>query len=100
MTRAHRASAALALGSVVSGLLAYVLFALVTRGLGAEAAAPVSVLWTQWAFAGAAFTFPLQHWITRSVVAGLAGVRTHRATIEIRCPSFPKSRRSAVASSP
>lgn len=73
MTRANRASAALALGSVVSGLLAYLLFALITRGLGADAAAPVSVLWTQWAFAGAAFTFPLQHWITRSVVAGHEG---------------------------
>ena len=69
----RRASVSLAAGSVVSGLLAYVLFALVTRGLGAEAAAPVSVLWTMWALAGAAFTFPLQHWITRSVVAGHEG---------------------------
>ncbi|HYJ28397.1 MAG TPA: hypothetical protein VEW73_11845 [Nocardioides sp.] len=63
----------LAAGSVVSGVLAYVLFALVTRGLGASAAAPVSVLWTVWALAGAAFTFPLQHWITRSLTAGRAG---------------------------
>jgi O-antigen/teichoic acid export membrane protein len=70
MTRPNRDSAALALGSVVSGLLAYVLFALITRGLGAEDAAPVTVLWTHWAFTGAAFTFPLQHWITRSLVAG------------------------------
>lgn len=73
MTPERRSSAALAYGSVVSGLLAYVLFALITRGLGATDAAPVSVLWTQWAFAGAAFTFPLQHWITRSVVAGQGG---------------------------
>src|SRR4051794_22959631 len=73
MIRVNRASAALALGSVVSGLLAYLLFALITRGLGAQAAAPVSVLWTLWAFAGAAFTFPLQHWITRTVVAGHEG---------------------------
>lgn len=73
MTRTHRSSTALALGSVVSGLLAYALFALITRGLGAGAAAPVSVLWTLWAFAGAAFTFPLQHWITRSVGAGHEG---------------------------
>ena len=58
MTGTRRASAVLALGSVVSGLLAYVLFALITRGLGAEAAAPVSVLWTQWAFAGAALHLP------------------------------------------
>ena len=70
MTGPNRDSAALALGSVVSGLLAYLLFALITRGLGAEDAAPVTVLWTHWAFTGAAFTFPLQHWITRNVVAG------------------------------
>ena len=31
------------------------------------------MLWTLWAFAGAAFTFPLQHWITRSVAAGHEG---------------------------
>lgn len=73
MTPSRRAAVALAAGSVVTGLLAYVLFALVTRGLGAEAAAPVSVLWTQWALASAAFTFPLQHWTTRSVVAGREG---------------------------
>ena len=66
----RRNTSALALGSVVSGLLAYAVFALVTHGLGAEAAAPVAVLWTHWAFAGAAFTFPLQHWITRSVALG------------------------------
>ncbi len=38
-----------------------------TRALGPVAAAPVSVLWVWWGFAGAALTFPLQHWITRSV---------------------------------
>jgi hypothetical protein len=67
VTDRHRTTGALALGSAVSGLLAYVLFALLTRGLGPEAAAPVSVLWTHWAFAAAAFTFPLQHWVTRTV---------------------------------
>lgn len=64
-----RDSTALGIGSAVSGLLAYVFFAIVTRALGAEAAAPVSVLWTYWAFAAAALTFPVQHWIVRSVVA-------------------------------
>lgn len=72
MTR-RRAPLLLAAGSVVSGVLAYVLFALVTRGLGAVAAAPVSVLWTVWALAGAAFTFPLQHWIARCLTAGHDG---------------------------
>ena len=69
MRVAVRDSTALAAGSVVSGLLAYVFFALVTRTLGAEAAAPVSVLWTYWSFAAAFLTFPLQHWIVRSVIA-------------------------------
>lgn len=62
-----RDTSALAMGSVVSGLLAYVFFAMVTRALGPVLAAPVSVLWAWWSFAGAALTFPLQHWITRSV---------------------------------
>jgi O-antigen/teichoic acid export membrane protein len=73
MTSARRSASGLALGSVVSGLLAYAVFALVTHGLGAGAAAPVAVLWTHWAFAGAAFTFPVQHWITRSVASGHEG---------------------------
>ena len=58
--RPLRDTSALAVGSVVSGLLAYVFFAMVTRALGPEPAAPVSVLWAWWSFAGAALTFPLQ----------------------------------------
>ncbi|WP_439939238.1 hypothetical protein ACS3YM_06400 [Nocardia sp. N13] len=73
MSRSLRTPVLLAAGSVVSGLLAYLLFALVTRGLGATTAAPVSVLWTLWALAGAAFTFPLQHWITWCFAAGHEG---------------------------
>jgi hypothetical protein len=64
-----RGATTLALGSAVTGVLAYVFFALVTRALGAEAAAPVAVLWTYWSFAAAALTFPLQHWTVRAVVA-------------------------------
>ena len=67
MRAGKRDTTALALGSAVSGVLAYVVFALTTRELGPEAAAPVSVLWSYWSFAGAAFAFPLQHWIARSV---------------------------------
>lgn len=67
--RRTRDTAALAAGSALSGLLAYVFFALTTRGLGARSAAPVAVLWSYWAFAGASVTFPLQHWITRSILA-------------------------------
>ncbi|MGH3360616.1 MAG: hypothetical protein ACRDO7_17565 [Nocardioidaceae bacterium] len=66
---------ALALGSAAAGVLAYVVFALTTRALG-DAAAAVSVLWSYWGFAGAALTFPLQHWIARTVTAdGPAPVR-------------------------
>ena len=64
-----RGTTALAAGSGLSGLLAYVFFALTTRALGSEAAAPVSVLWAYWSFASAALTFPLQHWVTRTVQA-------------------------------
>jgi O-antigen/teichoic acid export membrane protein len=64
-----RDTTALAVGSAANGLLAYVFFALATRHLGAEDAAAVSVLWTYWSFASAALTFPLQHWIARSVAA-------------------------------
>jgi O-antigen/teichoic acid export membrane protein len=64
-----RNTAVLAAGSAASGVLVYVFFALTTRHLGAAASAPVSVLWTYWSFAAAALTFPIQHWITRSVAA-------------------------------
>lgn len=72
-----RDTTALALGAAISGVLAYLVFALTTRALGPDAAAPVSVLWSYWSFAGAAFSFPLQHWITRSVTAhGEGAVRS------------------------
>jgi O-antigen/teichoic acid export membrane protein len=64
-----RDTTVLAAGSAVSGLLAYVFFAVSTRTLGPAAAAPISVLWTFWSFAAAAVTFPLQHWIARTVIA-------------------------------
>ncbi len=64
-----RDTTALAAGSAISGLLAYVFFVLATRTLGPVAAAPVSLLWTYWSFSAAALTFPLQHWIARSIAA-------------------------------
>lgn len=64
-----RGVTAMALGSASSGVLAYVFFAAVTRAVGAEDAAGVSVLWTYWSFAAAALTFPVQHWIVRVVSA-------------------------------
>jgi O-antigen/teichoic acid export membrane protein len=69
VSRRSRDTTALAAGSAVSGVLAYVVFAVTTRGLGVERAAPVTVLWSYWALTGAAFTFPIQHWITRTAIA-------------------------------
>jgi O-antigen/teichoic acid export membrane protein len=75
--RGGRDATFLAAGSLGSGVLAYVFFAAVTRALGAEVSAPVAVLWAWWSFAGAALTFPLQHWIARqaAIDTGEAGVR-------------------------
>ncbi len=64
-----RDTTALAVGSAANGILAYVFYVLATRHLGAEVAAPVSILWTYWSFAAAALTFPIQHWIARSLAA-------------------------------
>ena len=77
--RAARQTGHLALGSALSGLLAYVVFALTTHALGAGAAAPASVLWSYWAFATAAFTFSFQHWIARTSTAH--GERSVRETL-------------------
>lgn len=64
-----RSASALSVGSITTGALAYVFFALTTRALGATEAAPVSVLWTWWGLTAAALTFPVQHWVARSVAA-------------------------------
>ena len=66
---ASRDSGVLALGSAISGLLAYAFFALATRSLGAERAAPVSVLWSYWAVAAAVLTFAVQHWTIRTLAS-------------------------------
>jgi O-antigen/teichoic acid export membrane protein len=70
-------STALVAGTALSGVFAYVFFALATRALGAEDAAPVAQLWTYWSASAAVLTFPVQHWIIRTMHApgGLAAVR-------------------------
>lgn len=60
---------ALTIGSLLSGLAAYGFVAVGTRSVGAEAFAPVSILWSLWAISAAAVTFPVQHWIIRTVEA-------------------------------
>lgn len=75
--RSWKNTVALATGTVVAGALAYVFVAIVTRSVGADAAAPIAILWTYWSAAAAILVFPLQHWIVRRVSAegGEYGVR-------------------------
>lgn len=77
MTTSARTSTTLGLASLTAGVLAYVVFAVLTRQLGAQDAAPVSVLWTWWGLSAAALSFPLQHWIVQLVThhGGFAVVR-------------------------
>lgn len=65
--RASRDSAVLGVGSVVNGLAAYAFVAVGVRSIGAEAFAPVALLWGFWAFSGAALAFPIQHWVIRQM---------------------------------
>lgn len=77
---AYGDSAVLASGTLVSGLAAYAFIAIGTRSVGANAFAPVSVLWTLWAAAAAVLTFPIQHWVIRTVELD-KGERTVRAAL-------------------
>ncbi|HEX6256953.1 MAG TPA: hypothetical protein VFZ70_14195 [Euzebyales bacterium] len=64
-----RDSFALLVGTAANGILAYAFFALATRALGAADAAPVAQLWTLWSASAAVLTFPVQHWIIRTMQA-------------------------------
>lgn len=66
---AVRDSSLLAFGSLLSGLAAYAFIAIGTRTVGSESFASVSVLWTLWAMSAAVFTFPVQHWVIRTIEA-------------------------------
>lgn len=66
---AIRDSSLLAVGSLLSGLAAYAFIAIGTRTVGSESFASVSVLWTLWAMSAAVFTFPVQHWVIRTIEA-------------------------------
>jgi O-antigen/teichoic acid export membrane protein len=69
MSSRSRSTSLLAVGSVASGLAAYLFFSLTTHALGATDAAPVAVLWAWWSFSSAALTFPVQHWAIRALAA-------------------------------
>lgn len=69
----------LATGAALSGILAYAFMALATRALGAADAAPISVLWTCWTLTSAALTFPVQHWVARTMAGGLGEAEVRAA---------------------
>lgn len=73
----------LGIGSILSGVLAYAVFVLTTRALGAHETGPVAVLWSYWGFAGAGITFPVQHFVARSAAAAgdESGVRADFARL-------------------
>lgn len=76
-------SVALAVGSLVNGVAAYLYVVVGTQVLGATRFAPISILWTIWSFAAATLTFPIQHWIIRTVqtVGGERPVRAANGTL-------------------
>lgn len=76
-TRIAGEASSLLAGSLVNGLAAYVFIAVGTRALGADAFAPVAVLWSFWAASAAVLTFPIQHWAIRriEVEGGTGSVR-------------------------
>lgn len=76
---AVRDSSILAIGSLLSGLAAYAFIAIGTRTVGSESFAPVSVLWTLWAMSAAVFTFPVQHWVIRTIEADSSEGRVRSA---------------------
>jgi O-antigen/teichoic acid export membrane protein len=72
-------TAALLAGTGVNGLAAYAFIIIGTRAIGADAFAPVSLLWTIWSVAVAVLTFPVQHWIISTIRA--AGVEDEVASL-------------------
>jgi O-antigen/teichoic acid export membrane protein len=62
-SRRDRGAAALAVGSVLSGVFAYLYIAAGTREYGADDFSGVAQLWTIWFFGSSVLTFPLQHWL-------------------------------------
>ncbi len=70
-------SSGLIVASIVNGLAAYAFAMLGLRVYGPEDFAPVAIVWSIWALAVAATTFPIQHWVNwrAGVDGGLGNVR-------------------------
>ena len=58
-------------GAVVGGLSAYMFHALGGRGLGADAYAPIGVMWTVAFITVAVVYVPMEQWVTRETTRGL-----------------------------
>ena len=58
-------------GAVVGGLSAYLFHALGGRGLGADAYAPIGVMWTIAFITVAVVYVPMEQWVTRETTRGL-----------------------------
>jgi hypothetical protein len=77
-TEGSRTSVAALLGAgIFSGLSAYAFVIVGVRAFGAEAFAPIAVVWSLWAVAMAGVSTPLQHWIIQTV-------RVTRSEIPVR----------------
>ncbi len=97
------------MGSVLSGIFAYLYIAAGTREYGADAFSGVAQLWTIWFFGSSVLTFPLQHWViqrlrtdghggaVRAVLPRLAlisvglGVAVSAVTLPLRNDLFDRS---------
>ena len=84
MTERLRTPAVLGGASLAAGLLAYVLFALLTRPLGPTDAAPIAIMWTYWGLSAAAVTFPVQHWVAHAVAVNGGFAAASRALPRLR----------------
>ena len=79
-----RSTVVMVVGAVIGGLSAYLFHALGGRSLGADAYAPIGVMWTGAFIAVAVVYIPLEQWVTRETARGrnpLAGGRRLLLTV-------------------
>ena len=67
---AERGTPMMVVGAVAGGLAAYLFHALGGRSLGADAYAPIGVMWTTAFISVAVLYLPLEQWVTREVTEG------------------------------
>lgn len=67
---AERGTSMMVVGAIAGGLAAYLFHALGGRALGADAFAPIGVMWTGAFITVAVLYIPLEQWVTREVTEG------------------------------